>query len=45
MIPNYQQFMLSVLKSVANGVVNISDVVNKLADEMYISDEDCFEEM
>lgn len=40
MIPNYQQFMLPVLKSAANGAVNISDVVNKLADEMHISDED-----
>lgn len=32
--------MLPVLKSAANGAVNISDVVNKLADEMHISDED-----
>ena len=40
MIPNYQQFMLPVLKSAANGAVNISDVVNKLADEMHISEED-----
>ena len=40
MIPNYQQFMLPVLKSAANGAVNISDVVYKLADEMHISEED-----
>lgn len=40
MIPNYQYFMLPVLKSAQNGAVSISDVVNKLADEMHISDED-----
>lgn len=40
MIPDYQHFMLPVLKSAANGIVNISDVVNKLSDEMNISEED-----
>lgn len=39
-IPNYQCFMLPVLESAAHGAVNISDVVNKLADDMHISEED-----
>lgn len=39
-IPNYQCFMLPVLESAAHGAVNISDVVNKLADDMNISEED-----
>lgn len=39
-IPNYQAFMLPVLKSAAKGSVYISDVVKQLADEMHISEED-----
>lgn len=39
-IPNYQTFMLPVLKSAAKGSVYISDVVKQLADEMHISEED-----
>lgn len=38
-IPNYQAFMLPVLKSAAKGSVYISDVVKQLADEMHISEE------
>ena len=41
MIPNYQTFMLPVLKAASNGVsVNISDVVKNIANEMNISEED-----
>lgn len=40
MIPNFQVFMLPVLKAAAQGSVNISDVVKKIADEMNISEED-----
>lgn len=39
-IPNYQAFMLPVLKSAAKGSVYISDIVKQLADEMHISEED-----
>ncbi len=39
-IPNYQTFMLPVLKYAAKGSVYISDVVKQLADEMHISEED-----
>lgn len=39
-IPNYQTFMLPVLKSASKGSVYISDVVKQLADEMHISEED-----
>lgn len=39
-IPNYQVFMLPVLKEAAHGAVYISDVVNKLAEDMNISEED-----
>lgn len=31
--------MLPILKSAANGVVNISDIVDKLANEIHISEE------
>lgn len=39
-IPNYQAFMLPILKSAAKGSVYISDIVKQLADEMHISEED-----
>ena len=39
-IPNYQHFMLPVLKAAAKGNVYISDVVKEIADEMHISEED-----
>ena len=39
-IPNYQHFMLPVLKVAAKGNVYISDVVKEIADEMHISEED-----
>ena len=40
MIPNYQQFMLPVLKSAQNGAVSISDVIDDIANNANISDED-----
>ncbi len=39
-IPNYQHFMLPVLKAATKGNVYISDVVKNIADEMHISEED-----
>ena len=40
MIPNYQYFMLPVLKSAQNGAVSISDVIDNIANDANISDED-----
>ena len=40
MIPNYQQFMLPVLKYAQNGAVSISDVIDDIANNAIISDED-----
>ena len=39
-IPNYQHFMLPVLKAATKGNVYISDVVKDIADGMHISEED-----
>ena len=40
MIPNYQVFMLPVLKAASHGAINISDVIDDIANKMNISDED-----
>lgn len=40
MIPNYQYFMLPVLKSAQNGAVSISDVIDNIANNANISEED-----
>ncbi len=40
MIPNYQYFMLPVLKAAQNGAVSISDVIDNIANDANISDED-----
>ena len=37
-IPNYQHFMLPVLKAAAKGIVYISDVVKEIADEIGYQD-------
>lgn len=39
-IPNYQYFMLPVLKATGSGTVSISDIIETIADEAHISDED-----
>ena len=39
-IPNYQCFMLPVLKFAANNIVNISEIIDTLAIQMNISDDD-----
>ena len=40
MIPNYQVFMLPVLKAASHGAINISKVIDDIANKMNISDED-----
>lgn len=40
MIPNFQYFMLPVLKSAAKGAVSISDVIEDIADSANISEQD-----
>lgn len=40
MIPNYQYFMLPVLKSAEKGAVSISDVIDMIANNANVSDED-----
>ena len=40
MIPNYQYFMLPVLKTAANGPVSISNIIEEIADKANISEED-----
>ena len=40
MIPNYQKFMLPVLKSAKNGPVSISDLIDDIANEANISEDD-----
>lgn len=39
-IPNYQYFMLPVLKAAGNGTVSISDIIETIADEAHISEDD-----
>ena len=39
-IPNYQYFMLPVLKAARNGTVSISDIIETIANEAHISEED-----
>lgn len=39
-IPNYQYFMLPVLKAAGNGTVSISDIIETIANEAHISEED-----
>ena len=40
MIPNYQYFMLPVLKSAEKGAVSISDVIDNIANDANVSEED-----
>ena len=40
MLPNYQVFMLPVLKAASHGAISISDVIEKIANQMKISEAD-----